>query len=401
MTAADLLAFALTAVRGHRVRTALTLLGMAIGVAAVIVLAALGEGARAYVVGQFESLGSNLLAVVPGKTETTGAAAFTSATTKDLTLADAEAILRRVPEAARIAPISMASETVSYRDRRRQVAVVGSTSEFLEVRRLRLGRGRFLPPGDMRRGPAVAVLGVTVARELFPSDDPLGKVVRVGAMRARVIGVLAPHGTQLGMDLDEVTIVPVARAMRLFNRRSLFRILVDVHAYADLATASAHLVALLKERHAGEEDVTVVTQNAVMSSFTKILRTLTLAVAAIAAISLAVAGIGIMNVMLVSVAERTAEVGLLRAVGVGRGQITRVFLAEAALLSAAGGVIGLVVGVAGVGVLVALYPALPARPPLWAIAASLGLALATGLVFGLLPARRAAQLDPVVALGRR
>jgi putative ABC transport system permease protein len=401
MTAADLLAFALTAVRGHRVRTALTLLGMAIGVAAVIVLAALGEGARAYVVGQFESLGSNLLAVVPGKTETTGAAAFTSATTKDLTLADAEAILRRVPEAARIAPISMASETVSYRDRRRQVAVVGSTSEFLEVRRLRLGRGRFLPPGDMRRGPAVVVLGVTVARELFPSDDPLGKVVRVGAMRARVIGVLAPHGTQLGMDLDEVTIVPVARAMRLFNRRSLFRILVDVHAYADLATASAHLVALLKERHAGEEDVTVVTQNAVMSSFTKILRTLTLAVAAIAAISLAVAGIGIMNVMLVSVAERTAEVGLLRAVGVGRGQITRVFLAEAALLSAAGGVIGLVVGVAGVGVLVALYPALPARPPLWAIAASLGLALATGLVFGLLPARRAAQLDPVVALGRR
>jgi putative ABC transport system permease protein len=401
MTPGDLLGFALTAVRGHRVRTALTLLGMAIGVAAVIILAALGEGARAYVVGQFESLGSNLLAVVPGKTETTGAAAFTSATTKDLTLADAEAILRRVPEAARIAPMSMASETVSYQERRRQVAIVGSTSDFLEVRRLRLGRGRFLPPGDMRRGPAVVVLGAGVARELFPTDDPIGKVVRVSTMRARVIGILAPHGTQLGMNLDEVAIVPVARAMRLFNRRSLFRVLIDVHAHADLAVAAAHVVALMKERHAGEDDVTVVTQNAVMSSFTKILQTLTLAVAAIAAISLAVAGIGIMNVMLVSVAERTVEVGLLRAVGAGRGQIARVFLAEAALLSAAGAALGLVVGVAGVGVLVTLYPALPARPPLWAIASALGLALGTGLVFGLVPARRAARLDPVVALGRR
>ena len=400
MTLGDLVAFALAAVRGHRVRTGLTLLGMAIGVAAVIVLTALGDGAREYVVGQFESLGSNLLAVVPGKTETTGAAAFVSATTKDLTLGDAEAILRRVPEAGRIAPIAMGSETVSYHDRRRQVAVVGSTSDFLEVRRLQLGRGQFLPPGELRRGQAVAVLGAQVVRELFPADDALGKIVRIGDVRARVIGVLAPHGTQLGMNLNEVAIVPVARAMRLFNRRSLFRVLVDVRAHADLAAAKAHAIALIKERH-GEEDVTVVTQDAVMSSFSKILQTLTLAVAAIAAVSLAVAGIGIMNVMLVSVAERTAEVGLLRAVGVGRAQIAQVFLAEAALLSVAGGVIGLGIGLAGVGVLVTMYPALPARPPLWAVASSLGLALVVGLAFGLAPARRAARLDPVTALGRR
>ena len=361
MSAADLLAFALRALAGHRVRTWLTLLGVAIGVAAVIVLTALGDGARRYVTGQFESLGSNLLAVVPGKTETTGAVAFMSITTRDLTLADAEAVLRRVPEVARLAPMTMGSETVSHGDRRRQLAVVGSTSDFLPVRRLALGRGQFLPPGELRRGVAVAVLGATAAAELFPGGDPLGQVVRIGDVRARVIGVLAAQGTQLGMNLDEVVVIPVARAMRLFNRRSLFRILIDVHAHADLAVARQRVIDVLKDRHDGEEDVTVITQDAVLSSFSKILQTLTLAVAAIAAISLAVAGIGIMNVMLVSVAERTSEVGLLRAVGVGRGQVTGVFLAEAALLSLAGGVLGLVVGLVGVAILVGLYPALPAR----------------------------------------
>lgn len=399
MTAGDLVAFATRAVRGHRVRTGLTLTGVAIGVAAVIVLTALGDGARRYVMAQFENLGSNMIAVVPGKTETTGAAAFMSVTTEDLTLADAEA-LGRLPGVQRMAPMAMGSETVSHGRRSRQVAVLGSTGDFLEVRRLTLGRGRFLPPGELRRGPAVAVLGAAVARELFPGDDPLGKVIRVADVRARVIGVLAPQGTQLGLDLDEVAIVPVARAMRLFNRRSLYRVLLDVRAHADLETVKDRVLALMTERH-GEEDVTVVTQDAVMSAFGRILRALTLALAAIAAVSLAVAGIGIMNVMLVSVAERTAEVGLLRAVGVGRAQVAAVFLAEAALLALAGGVLGLAVGGAAVWGLVALYPALPARPPLWAVASALGVAVAIGLVFGLLPARRAARLDPVSALGRR
>ncbi len=399
MTLADLLAYAGGAVRGHRVRTGLTLLGVAIGVAAVIILTALGEGAQRYVTAQFESLGSTLLGIVPGKTETTGAVAFMSTSTKALTLGDAEAV-GRIAQVTRVAPLAMGSETVSAGDRRRQVAVIGTTSEFADVHRLRLGSGRFLPPGDARRGVAVAVLGATVARELFGAGEPLGKVVRIGDMRARVVGVLAPQGTQLGLNLDEAALIPVARAMRLFNRRSLFRILADVQAHADLAVVRAHVLAVMVERH-GEEDVTIISQDAVRSSFGGILQALTLAVAAIAAVSLGVAGIGIMNVMLVSVAERTAEVGLLRAVGAGRGQIAGVFVAEAVLLSLAGGVLGLVVGVAGVSVLVGLYPALPARPPLWAVASALAVALLVGMVFGLVPARRAARLDPVAALGRR
>jgi putative ABC transport system permease protein len=397
---ADLLAFALRAIRGNRVRTGLTLLGVAIGVAAVVILAALGEGARRYVMGQFESLGSTMLVVFPGKTETSGAAAVTSATTRDLTLADAEAIRRFVPEARSVAPLAMGSETVAHRERRRQVGVVGTTREFLEVRRLRMGRGHFLPEGELRRGDAVAVIGAAVARELFQSADPLGQIVRIGDLRARVVGVLEPQGTQLGMNLDEVAIIPVVRAMRLFNRSSLFRILIDVRAHADLASAKRSVIALLAERHR-EEDVTVVTQDAVLASFSRIIRALTLAIAAIAGVSLAVAGIGIMNVMLVSVAERTGEIGLLRAVGVGRAQVARVFLAEAALLSLVGACAGLALGLLGVGAMVTAWPALPARPPLWSIASSLGLAVFVGIAFGPAPARRAARLDPVAALGRR
>jgi putative ABC transport system permease protein len=397
VTLADLFGFALRALRDHRLRAGLSLLGVAVGVAAVVVLTALGNGARRYVVEQFASIGSNLLIVIPGKTETTGGMPFAGATTHDLTLADAEAIARQVPGVERLAPIAMATDTVEHDDRRRQVAVVGTTQEFLTVRKLDLARGTFLPQGELRRGVAVAVVGAAVARELFPGTDPLGKVIRIGDVRARVIGVLGPKGDQLGMNLDEVVVMPVARAMRLFNRRTLFRIMIEVRAWADLATVRRQVEHLLADRHR-EADVTVITQDAVVASFSKILRALTLALAAIAAVSLTVAGLGIMNVMLVAVSERTAEVGLLRAVGVGRRQVLAVFLTEAATLSALGGLIGLLAGALGLAVLRGLYPAFPATPPGWAVGASLGLSLVVGVVFGLLPARRAARLDPVAAL---
>lgn len=400
MTASDLLRFCLRALSGHRLRTVLSLLGMAIGVAAVITLTALGEGARRYVIDQFASIGSNLLIVIPGKTETTGIPGVAAAA-NDLTLGDARAIQRDIPEATQIAPLVIGTETVSHGARRRQVAVIGSTRELLEVRRLTLSHGQFLPAEEeMRRGRPVVVLGMKAARELFPGEEAVGRVVRIGGWRMRVIGVLSAKGVQLGADIDETATIPVATAMRMFDRRSLFRIMVQVRESANLESAKAKVIRLLTERH-GEEDVTVLTQDAVVSTFSQILGALTLALGAIAAISLSVAGIGIMNVMLVSVSERTREVGLLRALGVRRVQVLAAFLTESALLSAAGGLLGLAAGYGAVRILVRIFPALPASPPVWAVAAALALSLGVGVLFGWLPARRAARLDPVAALAGR
>ena len=216
----------------------------------------------------------------------------------------------------------------------------------------------------------------------------------------KVIGVLEHRGVQLGIDMDELALVPVATAMRLFDRRSLFRIFVEVPGRRDLAAVEAQVLALLARRH-GEEDVTLVTQQAVLASFDRILRALTLAMGTIAAISLGVAGILIMNVMLVSVSERTSEVGLLKALGAGGAQVQLVFLLEAALLSALGAVAGLALGWLGVQVLARVFPALPSTTPAWAQVASLLTAVGAGLLFGVLPARRASRLEPVLALARR
>jgi putative ABC transport system permease protein len=372
VTPGDLAEIALPALLRQRVRTGLSLLGVAIGVAAVVSLTALGEGARRYVVDQFAALGSNLLVILPGRTETTGAIPHLGGVPNDLTLEDARAV-ERLPGIGKVAPISIGQ----------------------------MAQGKFLPPGEMGRGAPMVVLGADLANELFPASAPaLGRIVRVGDWRMRVIGVLAKRGTQLGFDMDEVAIVPVATGLRMFNRTSLFRVLATTHAHESLDEACDRTVAMLTERH-DEEDVTCITQDSVVSGLSSILTTLTLAVAAIAAVSLAVAGIGIMNLMLVSVSERTAEVGLLKAMGASNRQVLTVFLAEAMWIAGAGGLLGLGLGLGAIRVLVAFYPAFPAAPPLWALAAALGLSLVVGAVFGVLPARRAARLDPVVALAGR
>lgn len=400
MSLRDLVGFAIRALRGHRLRTGLSLLGVAIGVAAVVALTALGEGARRYVVGQFASIGTNLVIVVPGKTETTGGMPGLGGVPNDLTLEDARAVLRGVPEIEKAAPMVVGTETVAFEERRRQLAVFGSSHEALEVRHLSVASGQFLPVLDWDRGSPVAVLGRTAARELFPGRDPVGQVVRVGDWRMRVIGVLDARGQQLGIDMDEVVVVPVATAMKMLNRRSLFRLVLQVRTHADLDRVRDRAVRVIKERH-GEEDVTAITQDALLGAFDSILGALTLALAGIASVSLVVAGVGIMNVMLVSVSERTREIGLLKALGAGRRQILAAFLAEAIVLSSTGGVLGLAAGWLAVRVLVAFYPALPATPPPWAVAAAFSLSVAVGAVFGVLPARRATLLDPVAALAGR
>jgi putative ABC transport system permease protein len=401
MSALDLLRFAWEALKGHRLRTVLTLLGMGIGVGAVILLTALGEGARGYVTNEFMALGSNLLIVLPGKTETTGNAPIFGGTTRPLTLEDCEAIQRRASRVRRLAPLAVGSARVGYGEKRREVTILGSTPDLLPVRHLAIGVGRFLPDVEVDRGAPVAVIGRTVQSELFGSETPLGQTIRIGDWRFRVVGVMAPKGQSIGLNMDDVVIIPVSSAMRLFNQRSLFRILIEVGVHAEIDAARAQVMGILKERHDNEEDVTVLTQDSVLSAFNRILGALTLALAGIAAISLSVAGIGIMNVMLVSVSERTPEVGLLKALGAPPRQILKVFLVEAVLLSAAGGVFGLLIGYAGSAVLGQAFPALPAHPPAWAVFAALAVSLLSGALFGVLPARRAARLDPVVALAGR
>jgi putative ABC transport system permease protein len=394
----DLLGFAGGALRGHRLRTGLSVAGVAVGIAAVVALTALGEGARRYVVEEFAALGSNLLIIVPGKVETTGAAPF-GGVTHDLTIADSVAI-GRLPQVREEAPLAVATETVTYMDRGRAVPVLGSTAEFIDVRHLKLASGDFLPPGDPEQGGAEMVLGQKVAWELFRGASPLGKVVRAGAWRFRVVGVLAPRGRSLGFDLDDVVFIPVRTAMRMFNRTTLFRILIEVRVHDEMDAAKREILALMQARHRAD-DITVFTQDALLAAFSSILRALTLALAGIASISLAVAGVGIMNVMLVSVTERRAEIGLLKALGAADRQVLAAFLAEAVLLAAAGGLVGLGAGVAAIRVFVSVYPSFPAAPPGWAITASLGLSLLVGVVFGVWPARRATRLDPVTALARR
>ncbi len=395
----DLLRYASGGVRGHRLRTALSLLGVAIGVGSVILLTGLGEGARRYVVGEFASLGANLLIIVPGKTETVGFAPLVNTAPHDLTCADAEALALRVPSVRRVAPLMAGTAAVTAGERSREVTVVGTTREMLEIRHLKMSIGRFVPAGEP--DAVVCVLGARVQRELFPGQNPLGQLVRIGDWRFRVIGVIAPRGTSIGMDLDEVVEIPVETSLRLFNRSSLFRILAEVYSHEEIDRAREAAIKVLRERHGGQEDITVLTQDSVLSTFNSILNALTAALVGIAAISLGVAGLGIMNVMLVSVTERTREIGLLKAVGVTHAQVVAVFLVEATVLAAVGGGLGLAAGLGAGRVLQQVYPEFPFHPPGWAIPAALGVSCSVGLLFGILPARNAARLDPVAALMRR
>ena len=402
MRARDAISFALASLAFSRVRTLLMLLAMSIGVAAVVVLTAIGNGARHYVVDQFSSLGTNLVIVVPGRAETAGGAATTlvGETPRDLTLDDARSLLRG-DALRRMAPFNLGEIAVSYRGRERQAPLLGSTAALLPIHHLEMARGSFLPEEDMEIARPVCVLGATISRELFGRQNPLGEMVRLGGFRCRVIGVLASQGRSLGHDTEELVVVPVAFAQMLLNTEGLFRILVEARDPESIPRLKQFILDTIAGRHYGEEDITIVTQDSVLATFERILGALTLSVAGIAAISLIVAGILIMNVMLMAVAQRTAEIGLCKAIGASRRQIMVLLVTEALLLSAVGGLLGLAIGLAGSRLARSLYPELSAGPPSWAMVAALGTALATGLVFSLLPARRAARLDPIQALARR
>ena len=398
----DIVQFAAASLRGASTRTALMILAMAIGVAAVVVLTALGEGARLYVVNQFSSLGTNLVLVFPGRTETAGVnpGMLLGQIPREISLDDAQALLKsRV--IARIAPMTIGSSQISKGAKNREVVVLGSSANLLEVRHMSMERGQFLPAGDVHSNEPVCVLGARINRELFGRESAIGAWVKLGDRRFRVVGILTTQGESMGFNTDEIVIVPVASAHLLFNTSGLFRILIEAKNRESIEQARKDAESILFARHNGERDVTVVTQDAVLATFDRILRALTLAVGGIAAISLAVAGILIMNVMLIAVSQRVKEIGLLKALGAPAAQIRSLFFAEAVILSGIGSFVGLILGEAGVLVIAKIYPSLPVAAPWWAVLAAIGTSLTTGIAFSVWPARRAAQLDPVTALSGR
>lgn len=393
----ELLALALGALRAHRLRSALSMLGIAIGIASVILLTSIGEGTRAFILRQFTQFGTNLLAVNPGKAKTLGIPGVLGGTTHKLTIDDAEA-LRRVPGIVTAVPFVIGSARVEAGTRGRSVYVYGTTPDIGDVLTLRVASGRFWPAGDPRRGAPTAVLGPRLARELFGTRSPLGQFVRIAGTRFRVVGVMQSKGQMLGFDIDDAAYVPVAVAMRLFNVDELFEI--------DALYSPAHMAAqaqegvrrMLMARHGGHEDFTITAQAAMVEVFGNVMGVITMAVGAIAGISLLVGATGILTMMWIAVGERTAEIGLLRALGATRGQVRGLFLAEATALAVLGGVAGLAGGLGACALLRMALPGLPVATPVGFVLAALAVSLATGLLSGVLPAARASALDPIEAL---
>jgi putative ABC transport system permease protein len=401
MTPVDLFLFAWGALRAHRVRTRLTAMALAIGVGSVLLLSGLGEGTRRWVENQFSSLGSNVLVALPGRTETRGGVPLLPSTTRDLTMADVHAVERRMPGVRAVVPLVVGEAAATYERRGRAVTVIGTTGAFLEIRGVHVSLGEGLPQGPSDIAARVCVIGKKVQRELFAGQNPLGARLKLGEYPFRVVGVISQRGQSMMVNMDEVVLIPAASALRMFNRTGLFRMMVQVSSSTDLDRSAGRLRTILKERHDDEEDFTVLTPGALASSFGQIIRIITMALVGIAAISLTVAGIGIMNLMIVSVTERTAEIGLLKAVGAGSGQVTAVFLAEAVLLSLIGGFIGIAGGISLTEAARYFFPSIPFRVPADSIALASGVAVGVGILFGLIPARRAARMEPLDALRRR
>ena len=396
MAWADFVRFTVASLAAHRLRTLLTALGIAVGIAAVILLTSIGEGLHRFVVSEFTQFGTNLITVTPGRIQTHGASLGSVNTVRPLSIEDALA-LRRAPHVLVTDPLVQGNAEVEYVGRSRRVTLYGTGPDFVRALSMRVASGDYLPQDDPRSARAFAVLGAKVARELYGGANPLGSRLRVGGERYRVVGVMEAKGQVLGFDLDDTVFIPVARALEMFNRESLMEINVTYEPTAPLAAVEAGLRRILVARH-GAEDFTLTPQQKMLEVFDTVLNAVTFAVAAIGAISLVVGGVGILTILTIAVAERTGEIGLLRAVGATRRGILWLFLAEAAMLAAIGGASGLALGWGVAGLLKLALPALPVHTPwLYALLAEI-VAVGVGLAAGVLPARRAAALDPLEAL---
>jgi putative ABC transport system permease protein len=383
-------------VAAHRLRSVLTGLGIGIGVTAVVLLTSIGEGLNTYIVEQFTQFGTTTIQIQPGKSSTFGFSPGVLNSVRPLSLADADA-LRAVPHVQASVPVVAGTASVEGRGRERSVTVYAVGPEFDRAFKFDVVAGMFLPPDDLERARNVAVLGAKVHAEIFGTSNALGEPIRVGGQRYRVVGIMEPKGEMVGIDLDDTVYIPAARGLELFNRQGLLEIDLLYAEGAPVDEVVAGVTRILAARHGGE-DFTVITQQQMLDVLGSIVDVLTLGVAALGGISLLVGGVGIFTIMTIAVRERTQEIGLLRAIGARRSRIAQLFLGEAMLLSAAGGVGGLVLGMSVVVIVQWTLPAMPATiSPLY-VALSLALAVVIGALAGVLPASNAARLEPLDAL---
>jgi len=401
---------ALRALAANKLRSALTMLGIIIGVAAVITLMSVGQGVQRAITEQIQGIGSNLLFVVPGGTSRSGGAPTRSGLT--LTMGDYRALADRfnVPDAVHVAPELDGVAQVVIGNRNVRTSISGVTPDYASVRNSKLEMGRFIAPGDLHAQSRVAVLGQLTYERLFPDGGyPIGQVVRIKRIPFKIVGVLAPRGGSGTSNEDDVILVPLTVAYsRLFNRRSssgeplVTLIYVQVASEDRLDDAAEDIIRVLRERHRitynQDDDFTVISQKDLLSVFGQITGLLTLFLGSIAGISLLVGGIGIMNIMLVSVTERTREIGIRKAVGANRRDILLQFLIEAIVLSLIGGVIGIALGFAGSLLISQASDQLTTYVSPGSVLLAAGFSTLVGVFFGLYPAVRASRLNPIDAL---
>jgi putative ABC transport system permease protein len=392
----DVIKLSFSSLVDQRMRSFLTILGISVGIASVVLLTSIGEGIQQFTLAEFTQFGTNLIGINPGRSTTLGTSGAIINNVRPLSINDEES-LRKIPGVIDTVPLIQANGPVEFGKRSRRTTILGVGPSASEVWQIRVVKGRFLPADDSRAARPFVVLGSKVKSELFKDTNPLGQRIRVAGERYQVIGVMESKGQMLGFDLDDAVYIPIVRAMSLFNQQSLMEIDLLYQSGLQSKTIADRARKLLKNRH-GSEDFTITTQEEMLKVLDSVLGILTMAVGGLGAISLLVGGVGIVTIMTIAVNERTPEIGLLRAIGADQSQILWLFIGEAMVLAGTGGLIGLILG-AGIAWLLGVFvPALPTHTPwIYAVYAEV-LAIGIGLLAGVLPARHAAGLNPVEAL---